>query len=88
MAKPNEVADEAMVLIEVSWPTHVCIPVSKAELLNHIQVWNRKYDSDSSTHVLSPAAGDDARPKLHLIPAEQITAAKMLAAMAVKEEPK
>lgn len=86
MAKPNEVVvDEAMLLIEISWPAHILIPVAKAALLNDIQVWNRKYDSDRDEHVLSPTTGDDARPKIHLIPADQITAAKMVAAMQIEE---
>jgi hypothetical protein len=86
MAKPNEVvADEAMMLIEVTYNAHIAIPASKAALLNDIQVWIRKYDSDSNAHVVSRAKGDDAHPRVHLIPADQIVAAKMLAAMAAKE---
>lgn len=89
MAKPNEVVvDEAMLLIEISWPAHILIPVAKAAVLNDIQVWNRKYESDRNVLVLSPATGDDARPRIHLIPADQITAAKMVAAMQIEGETK
>lgn len=90
MAKPNEVVVvyEAMLLIEISWPAHILISVAKAAVLNDIQVWNRKYESERNEHVLSPATGDDARPKIHLISADQITAAKMVAAMQIEGETK
>lgn len=86
MAKPNEVAvDEAMLMLETDYNAHIVIPVSKAALLNDIQVWFRKYDSATNAHVISPATGDSAHPQVRLIPAEHVIAAKMLAAMAAKE---
>lgn len=81
MAKPDNQPEEALLLLEISWPACIAIPASKAEMLNDIQLWDRKYESDQNMHVVSPTKGDAAQPRVHLIPAEDVTAAKMLAAM-------
>ena len=87
MAKPNEVVpDEALLLIETTWPAYITIPASKAALLNDIRLWNRKYISERARHEVSPVVGDEELPKVILIPSEQVTAARMLAAMQAKEE--
>lgn len=78
MAKPNQ-PDETMLLLEVQWASCIAIPVSKAALLDAIQIWTRKYEDNQ--HVMKPAKGDDAVLKVHLLTADQVTAARMLAAM-------
>lgn len=82
MAKPEQPKDEAMVLIEVSYPHKLAIPASLASLvLERLEVWKREYKNGE--FVTEPSS---AKPELHLIPVREVVAARMLSHMLAEQE--
>jgi hypothetical protein len=75
--------DEAMILIQVSYPGHLAIPASLAnQVLPKLEMWSRQYTNGKV--VTEPML--DKTMDMFLISERDVIAARMVAAMIPKEE--